>query len=151
MTANPITEAPPDRFFGLDVLRFVAVTLVLHIHAVLGLNLFHTGSPTPTGILEAILPPGRYGVDIFFVLSGFLVSGLLFKEYKRTGTVSPGRFFIRRAFKIYPAFWLLILGTVILRFRNYGKVDWLGLAHELFFIQNYMPGPWGHTWSLAAC
>src|SRR6266851_2933114 len=51
---------------------------------------------------------GWVGVDLFFVLSGFLVSGLLFREFQRTGHVQPGRFLIRRAFKIYPQFYFMI-------------------------------------------
>jgi len=43
-------------------------------------------------------------VDLFFVPSGFLISSLLFSEYKRYGRIDVKRFWIRRAFKIYPAF-----------------------------------------------
>jgi peptidoglycan/LPS O-acetylase OafA/YrhL len=89
------------------------------------------------------------GVDIFFVLSGFLVSGLFFKELAQRGTVSPGHFLIRRAFKIYPAFWLLILVTAILRFLQSGQVSLKALFAELFFYQNYVTGLWLHTWTLA--
>ena len=48
------------------------------------------------------------GVDLFFVLSGFLVSGLLFAEYRRRNELRLGRFFMRRAFKIYPAFYTML-------------------------------------------
>lgn len=140
-----------QRFFGLDVLRFAAVTLVLHIHAVIGFDLF--SSPISqahfTDYLFLILPPGNNGVDLFFVLSGFLVSGLLFTEYAKCGTMSLGRFFVRRAFKIYPAFWVFIGATLVLRYRYAGIIDTGGLCSELFFVQNYIPGLWGHTWSLA--
>jgi peptidoglycan/LPS O-acetylase OafA/YrhL len=83
------------------------------------------------------------------VLSGFLVSGLLFEERFRDGRVRLGRFLIRRAFKIYPPFWLLLgygLGLSLLR----GKaIAWKELGIELAFLQNYFPGLWQHTWSLA--
>src|SRR5688572_1880780 len=90
-----------------------------------------------------------HGVDIFFVLSGFLVSGLFFKDLAQRGTVSPGHFLIRRAFKIYPAFWLLILVTAIFHFCTLGQVSLKALFAELFFYQNYVTGLWLHTWTLA--
>jgi peptidoglycan/LPS O-acetylase OafA/YrhL len=140
-----------QRFFGLDVLRFVAVTLVLHIHSLIEFNLYQPRrrSELFTHVTDWIVPAGSTGVDLFFVLSGFLVSGLLFKEFIQYGTMSFGQFFVRRAFKIYPAFWILIGLTLILRLRQSGKWDVSGLFAELFFVQNYFPGLWGHTWSLA--
>ena len=48
---------------------------------------------------------GWTGVDLFFVLSGFLISGLLFSEYKKRHAIDFKRFFIRRGLKIYPAFY----------------------------------------------
>ena len=49
------------------------------------------------------------GVDIFFVLSGFLVSGLIFREWLQRQDVSIGRFLLRRALKIYPSFWFFLI------------------------------------------
>src|SRR4051812_19019380 len=57
---------------------------------------------------------GWVGVDCFFVLSGFLVSGLLFCEFERHGNILPANFLVRRGFKIYPSFWLLMIFTLIL-------------------------------------
>lgn len=92
---------------------------------------------------------GWVGVDLFFVLSGFLVSGLLFREHEKFGYISAKNFLVRRGFKIYPAFWLLIATTIaVLAFRDhafYPQKIW----SELLFLQNYRPGLWNHTWSLA--
>lgn len=85
------------------------------------------------------------GVNIFFVLSGFLVSGLLFREYQREGTVNVGRFLMRRAFKLYPSLWVLVVAGAYL----YAPVEWYQLVGELFFLQNYVGNIWIHTWSLA--
>ncbi len=92
---------------------------------------------------------GWIGVDLFFVLSGFLISGLLFREYQKTGELDLKRFLIRRGFKIYPAFWALIIATYLVSvFYDIGFYG-LGLVGELLFIQNYAPNLWEHTWTLA--
>lgn len=91
---------------------------------------------------------GWSGVDLFFVLSGFLISGLLFDEYKQLGHIHIGRFWIRRGFKIYPSFYLLtsisVLALAAIHRLTTGK-----LLSALFFVQSYFPHIWGHTWSLA--
>ena len=92
---------------------------------------------------------GWAGVDLFFVLSGFLISGLLFSEYKKTENINLRRFFIRRGFKIYPGFWVMLLGSILIAFafhKHFYGAMWL---HEILFVQNYLPGIWRHTWSLA--
>lgn len=102
---------------------------------------------------------GWIGVDLFFVLSGYLISGLIYQEVRTTGAFSCGRFLIRRAFKIYPAFWCLIAFTVAWRMAislRDGDGAWQAMealakptAIELLFVQNYWQGLWNHTWSLA--
>jgi peptidoglycan/LPS O-acetylase OafA/YrhL len=105
-------------------------------------------APTDWGWLSSLTRlwqrGGWIGVDLFFVLSGFLLSGLLFREHMATGRIDPVRFLIRRGFKIYPGFYILIIATAI----GVGRLDRPILA-ELFFVQNYFGGVWGHTWSLA--
>jgi peptidoglycan/LPS O-acetylase OafA/YrhL len=89
------------------------------------------------------------GVDLFFVISGFLISGILFAEFKRSGRIRFGRFAIRRALKIYPSFYVLVLLTVAVRVAQHRYwVFWQAL-HDLLFIQSYTPGTWGHFWSLS--
>lgn len=92
---------------------------------------------------------GWVGVDLFFVLSGFLVAGLLFKEHIKHGEVRVTRFLVRRGFKIYPAFWVLIACTLFVREIRGHHWSLQGLLGELLFVQNYAGGIWGHTWSLA--
>lgn len=117
-----------ERNVSLDVLRCAAVLLVLFRHS---------DSPLKWG--------GWMGVDLFFVLSGFLVSGLLFREYIKTGDVDVNRFLIRRGFKIYPSFWVMLAAT----FAVDGVTDTRRALGELLFVQNYLGGLWNHTWSLA--
>ena len=92
---------------------------------------------------------GWVAVDVFFVLSGFLVSGLLFQEVAQTGTASPGRFLIRRGFKIYPAFWVMIAVTIFWIWHRGGTISGMQVLSELFYFQNYGWAVSFHTWSLA--
>lgn len=120
---------------ALDLVRFVAIILVLFRHASLDNALSHIG---------------WVGVDLFFVLSGFLVSGLLFKEFKSYGKIRIGRFLVRRALKIYPMFYFFIVVSIIFRyFFAQNPVTVEKILSEIFFLQSYFPGLWDHTWSLA--
>ena len=129
------------RNLGLDLLRCAAVFLVLgrHIH------------PLPEGhsFLRVWWTGGWVGVDIFFVLSGFLVSGLLFREFHKEGQVDVKRFLIRRGLKIYPAFYVFLLAGIAVRIAAEEPVPLLPVLGELLFLQNYVGGLWWHTWSLA--
>jgi len=127
---------------NLDALRAVAIFLVLGRH-------FRTFSTSTYWWAEAWLHVGWVGVDLFFVLSGFLVSGLLFADYKKLGRIDISRFYIRRGLKIWPAFYVLIaVGLLIVLVRGH-SVSGRGLLSELVFMQSYFPGLWNHTWSLA--
>ena len=92
---------------------------------------------------------GWAGVDLFFVLSGYLVSGLLFQEDRLHGSISIGRFYLRRGLKIWPPFIVLIVvyGGFELRFGRPFQLS--QLLSEFFYTQNYIGGIWNHTWSLA--
>ncbi|HTY88454.1 MAG TPA: acyltransferase [Candidatus Acidoferrum sp.] len=140
------------RLVGLDVLRFAAASIVLVGHTN---NFGNTGkvffeTPGLIGKTLLVLAGGGWvAVDVFFVLSGFLVSGLLFREAAQTGTLSISRFLIRRGFKIYPAFWVMIAFSIAMILRRGGSVSLLNLCGELFYFQNYGPSLQFHTWSLA--
>lgn len=91
---------------------------------------------------------GWTGVDLFFVLSGFLVSGLLFKEYIKHGRISGIRFLIRRGLKIYPAYYVFIALLCVERLIHH-HFSPRELVYQLLFIQNYTIAWMPHTWSLA--
>lgn len=122
---------------SLDALRGIAVLMVVASHYSLVLNYD-----------SRLLGAFRHGVDLFFVLSGFLISGLLFSEYKTHGTISLKRFWIRRGFKIYPAFYSFMLATAAGCLLIGGKIP-REILGEIFFLQNYGPHFWVHSWSLA--
>lgn len=117
-------------------MRGIAITLVLFRHQFL------------FSFTEKM---GWIGVDLFFVLSGFLVSGLLFKEYLRFGYIQPKRFLIRRGFKIYPIYYIFYLVYLIPMIIDH-NYNFRFILSDLTFIQNYVHG-WGYayaaSWSLA--
>lgn len=144
---------PPDaagerrnRFVELDVLRGLAVLLVLVRHSE---GLIAGMSGWSQRGLEFVCRGGWIGVDLFFVLSGFLVSGLVYRELDATGQLKLGRFWMRRAFKILPSFWVYLFFLLIVTIWREGNMPWERWLAELLFLQNYLPGLAGHTWSLA--
>jgi peptidoglycan/LPS O-acetylase OafA/YrhL len=100
--------APGDRAFRPDVegLRAVAVLLVV---------LYHAGVPRLTG--------GFVGVDVFFVISGFVITGLLLRERHQTGGTSVLGFYARRARRILPAATLVILVAVACSYLMLGVIS----------------------------
>ena len=131
---------------AIDILRAVAVLLVMGRH----LDRCPTATSSTLHWFTNLWQIGGWvGVDLFFVLSGFLVSGLLFREYEKHGVISLKSFLIRRGFKIYPAFWLLLLVTLIIAAVTGRDYKMLAVPCELLFLQNYGPALWNHTWSLA--
>jgi len=134
------------RLLGLDVLRFCAVVLVLGRHVLVPPPIW---PEIPSQALQIWKRGGWIGVDLFFVLSGFLVSGLLFGEYKSRGQFSIGRFYVRRGWKIYPPFYALIAATAAILFCKGAVINSEELFAELVFLQSYLPAFWNHTWSLA--
>lgn len=82
-------------FAGLDGLRLLAILPVIAHHA----------TPRP---LSGIAGKGAVGVDLFFVLSGFLITTLLLREHRVRGRVRLGRFFVRRALRIFPLYYAVL-------------------------------------------
>ena len=144
--------APDDRRFRPDVegLRAVAVALVV---------LYHAGLPGLTG--------GFVGVDVFFVISGFVITGLLLRERAASGRTSTLDFYARRVRRILPVATLVILLTVAACYVLLGSVNGNNVAddgrwaavflanfHFLEVGTNYLqslrpPSPLQHYWSLS--
>lgn len=132
-----------SRLKQLDILRAVAIFLVLGRHPVI--------EPSAAGMLQipALLWKrfGWTGVDLFFVLSGFLIGGLLFSELSRSGAVDVKRFLIRRSFKIWPAYYVLLAFVILATPVSASRLS--TFAPHAFHLQNYFRDVPLHTWSLA--
>jgi peptidoglycan/LPS O-acetylase OafA/YrhL len=129
---------------SLDGLRAVSILIVLVSHAGYG-----------------SIVPGGLGVTIFFFLSGYLITTLLMEENGRTGRIDIGKFYLRRAFRLFPplvvtlvvAYSLVMLGLLD------GGISWAGVLAQLLYFANYYglfydpgnttPDGTGILWSLA--
>jgi len=144
LTTAPAT-APREKLHGLNHLRALAIILVFF---------FHYG--IVTGGQPAWLPPvaafGWIGVDLFFVLSGFLIASQLFIQIREASPISWTQFFVKRGFRILPAFWCtLALYFCFPLFRE--KEALPPLWKFLSFTQNFgldlkQFGSFSHAWSL---
>ena len=104
------SRAGSNRNAGLDVLRGIAILLVLGVH-------FNFSSPHASAIaLVASVwkTVGLVGVDLFFVLSGFLIGSLLLTEVERHSRLNVPRFLIRRGFKLYPVYYSFLAYTILM-------------------------------------
>jgi peptidoglycan/LPS O-acetylase OafA/YrhL len=107
--------------------------------------------PLPRSLF-AHLPLGYLGVSVFFVISGFLISSLLFEEHSRTGRIRLAYFYMRRTFRIFPAYYVFVAVVA-----GVATIGWLrlypgDLSAALTYTMNYHSDrAWwlGHSWSLA--
>lgn len=133
--------APSGRVIQLDFVRGIAILLVMAYH-------FHT-VPVQNPVAHAFdftaKRIGWIGVDLFFVLSGFLVGGLLVQELLKTGSLRIKRFLLRRMMKIWPAYYVYLLFQIAMRRHPLDSFAWQNLLN----VQNYAGTSLDHTWSLA--
>ncbi len=131
-----------DRLHGLDHLRAIAILLVM---------IFHFGKDIPSW-LEPVKQIGWTGVDLFFVLSGYLIGYQLLKEIDNTNKISFKRFYIKRFFRIIPAY----IAVLILYYSLPNIQEGAGLPplwKFLTFTQNFgldaqYQNSFSHAWSL---
>src|SRR5215218_6546752 len=123
-----------QRIPTLDGWRAIAISMVLWCHV----------------SKSELAAYGGLGVDIFFGLSGLLITTLLLEEARSTGSMQLGQFYIRRAFRILPAYLLFLVGYTLIRgWRS----AWEAISCLLFF-RNYASDAVTdtgslHLWSLA--
>lgn len=127
----------------LDGLRAIAILAVL---------VFHSGARIAVG--------GFLGVDIFFVLSGYLITSILAMEILATGKINFKNFYARRALRLAPALLILIfavcIGSAFFLPSDQARANWKESLIALLYFSNWSrafnihaPGVLGHTWSLS--
>ena len=138
----PAHTARP-RVPSLDGLRAISIVLVIFSHAV-GTQGFPI---TVTHVATAEL-----GVRVFFIISGYLISLLLFAEQERHGQISLLKFYYRRGFRIFPAFYTMIAIIALLAALDVLVLGRNDVLFAVTYTTNYhYPRSWnlGHLWSLA--
>ena len=141
---------------ALDGYRGLAVLLVLVVH-----TQEITASRNATGIalVDGFIRAGFLGVDLFFVLSGFLITALLSNELDRTRHVAYGRFYARRGLRLLPALYCFLLAHLAFALASGMDLDqeFTSLFAALFYVSNWQvvlaPDSsvhhFSHLWSLA--
>ncbi|WP_426562358.1 acyltransferase family protein [Angustibacter sp. McL0619] len=128
--ARDVQEDRKGEGFRPDVegLRTIAIGTVLLYHA---------------GI--SYVPGGFVGVDVFFVISGFLITGLLLRELRRSGTISLTRFYARRAKRLLPATAVVLAGTALMTIAFLPRISWRSIGGDIMAAAAYVV-----NWRLAA-
>jgi len=120
------------RIPSLDGIRAIAILFVLIGHSAFGL-------PPAAASLVRSLEVSRFGVSIFFVLSGYLITRLLADEQLRDGSISLKAFYIRRFFRIVPAYYVYLTIILIAARAGYLTLPSAGIRPAYLFIWNYSP------------
>jgi peptidoglycan/LPS O-acetylase OafA/YrhL len=128
---------------SLDGLRALSILFVLIGHVQVANLKLHDA------------PGAQIGVNIFFVISGFLITLLLLKEETKSGTISLKGFYIRRVIRIFPVYYFTLLvyfGLQLLNVFYLTPTSWItSITYTKYFNFNNDPGDWetGHFWSLS--
>jgi peptidoglycan/LPS O-acetylase OafA/YrhL len=133
--------AAGTRRLDLDVVRGIAIVLAMGWH--------FNQNPSGNAVVDALQWPGATfgwaGVDLFFVLSGFLVGRLVLREHQRTGRFDAWRFSVRRALKLWPVLYVFLAVYTLVGLRPWQTYFWQNALH----VQNYVGTSLQHLWSLA--
>ena len=133
--------SPEGRRLDLDVVRGLAIVLALGFH--------FSKEPSGVAVLDVLTWPGDTvgwaGVDLFFVLSGFLVGTLVFTEHVRTGRFDSRRFTVRRLLKLWPVLYVFLTVQAVAGPEPWTTYLWQNALH----VQNYAGTSLTHLWSLA--
>jgi peptidoglycan/LPS O-acetylase OafA/YrhL len=105
----PLSDRPQDRQIWLDVLRAIAILLVASGHMAAAFAIPRDIATFARPLFAALIQLAVAGVDIFLVLSGFLIGGMLISELRDTGTIDLLRFYTRRALRLWPPYFLAVL------------------------------------------
>ena len=151
---RPPVPARPPRFYRpeLDLLRLLAFLMVWLAHALLSFSAL-----LPNRLLAVIEGAGSCGVPIFFFLSAFLITELLRRERRATGTLHLGHFYLRRILRIWPLYLgvLLAYGLLGLRFHGF-RIEPARLVASCLLAGNWyivlhptITTPLRHLWSIS--
>ncbi len=133
-------ESAVKRIPSLDGFRTISIALVVlgHLLHVIGFGSFGNF--------------GNLGVRIFFVISGFLITGLLVSEIERTSSIGLLKFYFRRTLRIFPPFYFYLFVLILASLIGAVAIPASSFAASALYLTDYInPVSWnlGHTWSLS--
>jgi peptidoglycan/LPS O-acetylase OafA/YrhL len=140
-----LASRPKGTHGGLDFLRATAILLVFSGH--FAADFVAAGGGAGTWSKLPFFNLGWTGVDLFFVLSGYLIGRQLWKELKETGRLRIGRFLLRRGLRIWPLYFAALAFLVLVLGRHGGSL--FRFLPDLAFVSNYLPGILSGGWSLS--
>jgi peptidoglycan/LPS O-acetylase OafA/YrhL len=142
-------------FHNLDKIRFFAAFAIFFGHGMQAFTgyFYQPNSELAITFFQRIAMNAPLGVELFFFISGFLITYILLKEKELTGKIAIRKFFIRRAIRIWPLYFLLIAITPFL-------ISWLGIGSPAYWPNALFYGnfdcittgasyPFSHFWSIA--
>jgi peptidoglycan/LPS O-acetylase OafA/YrhL len=132
------------RIPSLDGARAVSILLVIYSHLA-------TSGAFPLVDHLWRFELGGLGVRVFFVISGFLITSLLMVEFEGSGSISLLSFYIRRFFRIIPAYWTLLMVVAVAVSFGAVTASYVDIVKAFAYVTNYViPGmALAHSWSLA--
>ena len=141
-----LDKAKDSRLPSLDGWRALSIIMVLGSHC-----LYSTGFPESWKVHFTWLFDGGLGVRFFFVISGFIITWLMMKEWDVTGDVNLKSFYIRRALRILPVYYLFLFTIALLQIFTAYKQSLSAWVGNLTFTSNFIDAGFttGHLWSLA--
>jgi peptidoglycan/LPS O-acetylase OafA/YrhL len=130
---------------SLNGLRAISILLVIMCHA----NM--RGHFVDSNSLLSLFTDGLFGVTVFFVLSGFLITTLLLQEEEKYGRISIKQFYLRRALRILPAYYAVLSVYAILQWASVLRISPVSWITALTYTTVFYPDGWAtaHFWSLS--
>ncbi|HEX5459610.1 MAG TPA: acyltransferase [Steroidobacteraceae bacterium] len=147
-----MTDKNNTRVASLDGARAVSIALVVFSHMQSSLPLLWRIDRGNLALhYDRYLDLGNLGVRVFFVISGFLITSLLVREQLATGRISLKQFYLRRFFRIMPAYWVYLGTVAVLMTFGIATADWHKLTEAFLYFGDYrwLAGALSHTWSLS--
>lgn len=161
---EPAVADKPVHFMNLDVLRLIAAMMVLLAHAFEGwvgwwgvpgfMSVGDYKTLNQGGVyLDNFIRNGGFGVDVFFLISGFLITYLMLVEKKMTGKINLGKFYLRRTFRIWPLYYFLVaIAPLLIKWMHKTPPDYW---YTILFWNNFhaihteqWAFPFAHFWSI---
>jgi peptidoglycan/LPS O-acetylase OafA/YrhL len=136
-----------EKFPAFDGFRGIGVVVVIFSHCpqVLESSIYNA-----IWHVNQLSRVGYVALDIFFVMSGFFITRLLLRERAKTGRISFKDFYIRRALRIFPVYYLTVIACLfIFNFRTADTISLFTYTFNFYHPLNPVPNPLEHTWSLS--